>query len=803
MDREQGKKSKSWRQWLFRIVAVVVIPALFFILLEAGLRIFGTGFHTDLTVKCEVNGSDAFCENNKFSWQFFPPRLARSPISFVIPAVKLPKTYRIFVLGGSAAQGDPQPSFSFGRILQVMLRDQFPSVNFEVVNTAIVATNSHVALKIAKDLIRHEPDLFIVYLGNNEVLGPFGSGTVFTSFSPNLSFIRASIILKTTRVGQLLGNLIQLTGAEENTPEYWGGIEMFLDKQVRADEPNMEHVYSHFMQNLSDIIRVARESGIKTIVSTVATNVKDSAPFASLHCRDMTDEITREWNTIYQSGIKLESEARYAAAIQRYLEAGRLDNCYADLHYRLARCYWQLGNYDSARDRYIQARDLDTLRFRADTKINDIIRSAAGGSSAEGAYLVDAVKDFEENSVEGIPGNDLFYEHVHMNFKGNYVLAKSVFQQVTNILPHWVLQAKKNLQLLTEDECAQRLAFSGYDRFEITAELQRRLGAPPFTNQLNHEEQADQLQKNLDNLKEYMSPGALNGIEAAYRRALEHNESDWWLHYNYAVLLQKNQKPGFAVEHFRIFLRHMPQYATAYVTLAKSLVLLGRFDEAIAQCNKALQIKPDYYTADYTIAFALAKLGKLDQSIERYKKLLSADPEMSVDVYNQIGLILIEQGNYKEAAKTFQSAVTLNADSENNNIPDVHYNFSYVLKRLGRLSEASHELNKAVEEYRKELDRRPRSSAIQGALGSAFVESKDFIQAALHFQQAVDLEPENVNNHFNLIKAFEVQGRFVEAFEASQKGIRFMLQSGRYEEAERLRGYLKSLELKKLRRKTD
>ena len=133
-----------------------------------------------------------------------------------------------------------------------------------------------------------------------------------------------------------------------------------------------------------------------------------------------------------------ESAGKCEEAVQRYLEATRIDDRFADLHYRLGRCYQAIGNYAEARNRYIQALNLDTLRFRADTEINNIIRSIADSMSSEDIYLVDTERKFEEKSPHGAPGNELFDDHVHMNFRGNYILARSMFKQVSKILPDWV-----------------------------------------------------------------------------------------------------------------------------------------------------------------------------------------------------------------------------------------------------------------------------------------------------------------------------------------------------------------------------
>lgn len=116
----------------------------------------------------------------------------------------------------------------------------------------MAAINSHVVLEIAKDCARRRPDLFIVYLGNSEIVGPYGAGTVFTPLSSNLALIRLAIALKATRTGQLLTSLFEWAASRRNTPRVWGGMAMFLEKQVRADDSNLETVYRHFHRNLRD-----------------------------------------------------------------------------------------------------------------------------------------------------------------------------------------------------------------------------------------------------------------------------------------------------------------------------------------------------------------------------------------------------------------------------------------------------------------------------------------------------------------------------------------------------------------------
>ena len=99
------------------------------------------------------------------------------------------------------AWGDPDPTYGFARYLEVMLRERFPRVKFDVVNASITAINSHVLLPMVKDLVQYQPDLFVIYAGNTEVVGPFGPGTVLTSWDSSLPAIRARIALNSTRLG--------------------------------------------------------------------------------------------------------------------------------------------------------------------------------------------------------------------------------------------------------------------------------------------------------------------------------------------------------------------------------------------------------------------------------------------------------------------------------------------------------------------------------------------------------------------------------------------------------------------------
>ncbi len=116
----------TWRSWAVRAAIAIVVPILLLVAVELCLRAFNVGYSTELTQPCTVHGRPANCYNLFFPAPFFPPGMIKTPLVYAVPAEKPKDTYRIFVLGESAAMGDPDPAYSFSRYLEVMLAQRFP-----------------------------------------------------------------------------------------------------------------------------------------------------------------------------------------------------------------------------------------------------------------------------------------------------------------------------------------------------------------------------------------------------------------------------------------------------------------------------------------------------------------------------------------------------------------------------------------------------------------------------------------------------------------------------------------------------
>jgi hypothetical protein len=148
----------------------------------------------------------------------------------------------------------------FSRILKELLEERCPATKFEVVNVAMTAISSHVILRIARDCLPFQGDIWIIYMGNNEVIGPFGAGSVFGSKSPPMSLIRASLAAKRTRLGQMLEALWQRVASPKTRgSRRWEGMKMMLNQQICCNRSVLQRVYDHFGSNLGEILRWRRE----------------------------------------------------------------------------------------------------------------------------------------------------------------------------------------------------------------------------------------------------------------------------------------------------------------------------------------------------------------------------------------------------------------------------------------------------------------------------------------------------------------------------------------------------------------
>jgi tetratricopeptide (TPR) repeat protein len=701
--------------------------------LELILCLAGFGYPAAFLLPSENYGQKTWVQNNQFGWRFFGAQMARLPQPISIPQHKAPGTIRIFVFGESAAFGDPQPRFGLPRMLQAILELRHPGTKFEVVNAAMTGINSHTIVPIARDCASAGGDVWVVYMGNNEVVGPFGAGTVFGPQAPPLSVIRASLNVKATRTGQLFDWLAGVFRPPPPSKSEWGGMTMFLDQRVRSDDLRMPNVYRNFERNLADIIKAARQSGAGVVISTVAVNLKDCAPFASLHRADLSVAQLADWDAAVKSGAAAEGAGDWQGAWASLRRAAKEDDTFAELRFRLGRCALALGEREEAIKQFTAARDLDALRFRCDTRLNQIIRQAGTNRASDRILLADAERAFAEASPNGLPGADLFYEHVHLTFPGNYLLASVIARQVERLLPSAAAPAKGPWPEMSE--CAECLAYTDRDAQLAFSEILSRLTDPPFTWQLNHAEQLRRLAELSRGLRPPDAPGSLKEARARCESAITRFPDDPLLHQQMAELNQAaGDQPG-VVEEAQRSLDLLPGNPQTGLLLGLALAQQQKYEEASIAFRQVFQLNSQDVWARQNFALCLQKLGRKDEAIREFKRALATKPRFGL-AWLGLGQLYEEMGKTNEAAACYQSALA----------NPVHR--AGELTTLARFCQSRKWSEAAATNYLEAIKLSPSDANLRVEAGQTLAELGRHVEAGQCFAEACRLSPGWGQAHF-------------------------------------------------------
>ncbi|HWD94347.1 MAG TPA: tetratricopeptide repeat protein [Verrucomicrobiae bacterium] len=721
------------RAWCFRILALLGAPLVILGVLELILRVAGFGYPAAFLLPSENHGQKTWVQNNQFGWRFFGAQMARLPQPISIPQHKAPGTIRIFVFGESAAFGDPQPRFGLPRMLQAILELRHPGAKFEVVNAAMTGINSHTIVPIARDCARAGGDVWVIYMGNNEVVGPFGAGTVFGPQAPPLPVIRASLDLKATRTGQLFDSLAGAFRPPPPSKSEWGGMTMFLNQRIRSNDPRMPNVYRNFERNLADILQAGHDSGAGIVLSTVAVNLKDCAPFASLHRTDLSAEKLADWDAAVKSGAAAEDAGDWQAALSSFSRAAEVDDTFAELRYRMGRCALALREPAEAVKQFTAARDLDALRFRCDTRLNEIIRQAGVNRAGDRILFADAERAFAEASPDGLPGADLFYEHVHLTFAGNYLLASVLARQVEQLLPSAIAPAKASWPEMSD--CAARLARTDRDAQLAFSEILSRLADPPFTWQLNHPEQLRHLAELSRSLAPPDSAGSLQKAQAACESAIARFPDDPLLHQQLAELKQAAGDQAGVAEEAQRSLDLLPGNPQTGLLLGLALAQQQKYEEAATAFRQVFQLNSEDVWARQNFALCLQKLGRKDEAIREFKRALAIKPRFGL-AYIGLGQLYEEVGRTNEAAACYQKALA----------NPIHR--TEELTTLARFCASRKWFAAASTNYLDAIKLSPSDANLRVEAGQTLVEMGRHVEAGQCFAEACRLSPGWGQAHF-------------------------------------------------------
>ncbi len=190
----------------------------------------------------------------------------------------------------------------------------------------------------------------------------------------------------------------------------------------------------------------------------------------------------------------------------------------------------------------------------------------------------------------------------------------------------------------------------------------------------------------------------------------------------------------------------LPNYAEAWNHLGIAYKEKNNGPAAIAAFEKARSFK-EFKDADFYISAGLAYgIGKkYDQAVADFNRAISIDPS-NAEAYNNRGLYLTEKGSIDSALVNFDQAIKLK-----NDFYQAYYNKGNALAKAGNFSGA-------VAQYQESMKFKPGYIDALLNMGNSYAAMGDYKNALNCFQQVEKSEPQNSKVLYNIGITYRILG---------------------------------------------
>ena len=675
-EEEQTRDGKSrtrlplWKKALFTVLTLVV----FFGLVELALYVVGVkplsyeedpyvGFASQIPLFVEQEGdagAQMVTARNKlrfFNRQQFAKR-------------KDGGVTRVFCVGGSTTYGRPYDDVtSFCGWLRELLPVADPSNDWELINAGGISYASYRVAALMEELSAYQPDLFIVYCGQNEFLERRTYSGIIDMPAP----IRGlGAVLGRTRTYSGISRLVRgfrdkPVAAEEGSEQLDGEVNTILDQSVgpqdyQRDAELKEQVLAHYRFNMARIVDIARAGGAKVIFVTPASNLRDCSPFKSQHRDGLDAEQQQQSDALIERARANLDTKRFSDALGDLDRAAKIDDQYAQVHYLRGRVLDALDQYEDAKTAYQRALEEDVCPLRALSPMPGIVTDVARERNVP---LVDFAALVESEAPQGIPGEAHFLDHVHPTIDGHRMLALAIVDEMAR------------QKLLTRgsdwnDAAVQRVASGIMQNVDPKAQ--------------------GVAMRNLS--KVFSWAGKMEDAYRAAKKALELFPGDGEAHYQVGNLARHLGKTDEAVERlsYLVGVDLKPEvsfYVKAHVQLAAIFAERGEYDECERVVRRLLQLDPDNALGQkqwvdllMLQGKQLTKDGQLAEAAEKLGEVVRLQPD-NFEAKVQLGVALVRGGDHQAAVPVLNAIIAARPEY----LP-AYNNLSFVLAQLNRLDDA-------------------------------------------------------------------------------------------------------------------
>ncbi|MGB0066641.1 MAG: hypothetical protein WBQ11_01240, partial [Isosphaeraceae bacterium] len=334
--------------------------------------------------------------------------------------------YRIVVLGGSSAMGEPfRPWLSVGQIVAWRLQRAVPTRRFELDILAFLGDSLEQQHKklIA---ITKRPDAVIIYSGHNEFTARFEENRDYSlAEEPRLRLLQSAYRVRLhSPFCRLVYELVSKNRLD--SPPLMNGRHQLIDPPLCSPSETAE-VLADFTARLEALVGYCERIGALPILIVPPANEADYEPSRSTLPPTVSgterDRLVREF--FEARGVEATNPA-----LGQSLYRGILDRHpgFAEAHFRLGRLLQHAGLIAEARRHFSDALENDGLPNRCKLAFRDVYQQVATQHPL--CIVIDGRKELMAASPTGLLDNHLIEDTHHPNLKGQLVLAGAVLREL-------------------------------------------------------------------------------------------------------------------------------------------------------------------------------------------------------------------------------------------------------------------------------------------------------------------------------------------------------------------------------------
>tara|TARA_R110002049_G_scaffold4601_5_gene32731 strand:+ start:1019799 stop:1021730 length:1932 start_codon:yes stop_codon:yes gene_type:complete len=547
------------------------------------------------------------------------------------PATKSANTRRVFCVGGSTTYGRP---YWDGTSFVGWLRELFPlvqpDVQWEVINAGGVSYASYRVAAVMQELAEHEPDLFVVYCGQNEFLERRTYRDIFDQPALRTNLHAALMRTRTWAFADRLFGKVNDAPQTESPITLPGEVDEMLNHTVgpvdyHRDDVWQADVVRHYTANLHRMVAIAETAGAKIVFVTPASNEMDCSPFKS----------------------------------EPHADSHRV----ADFQYEQGKKAFDAGQFSSALDRFRAAVNEDVCPLRA---IDPIVDAVAAVAKQHRVPLVDFPALLRQQCLiehgHECLGNQYFLDHVHPDNETHRRLALWIL----NELQEQSMVAGTRPTASQIDEVGT-LIESRID-WRASGVALRNLAkvlhwAGKFSEALPRAKDAIEILPNdtasllvladcLTQTGQY--DAAVTQYERLFTVSPEHVEG----YLPYGELLLWQGEAAKARSFLVLAAASRPENARVAYYLGLAENELGHHELALQSLFRSLELAPDQTGTMSLIASIYADQGDWDSAANWFETTIDADPDDS-DSRFRLGMLRLKQAQFEAAMEQFQSVLRL------------------------------------------------------------------------------------------------------------------------------------------------